>query len=629
MKKLLILLTLFFTTWNIAFAYDFMVDDIYYSFNKDRTQVGVTYRDGYKYSGNVTIPSRVNYNGTNYTVYCVGVNAFSACSGLTSVTIPNSVTILAIGAFRNCTGLTSVTIPNSNITIGEEAFYGCSNLSRVVWSGNSIKTEVRAFPSSLKTVEIASDFKTPTSWPFGSSVTNLLYNSTNVPLVSETKIPSVNFISFGSNAKTIPANFAKGITTLTLLSIDSGVTNIGDYAFQGCTGLTTVTIPGSVKTVGTYAFSGCTGLTKITLNNGIEELKLRSLSGCKKLTSVTIPNSVKIIREKAFCDNTAVTSVNLGTGVTAIEYMAFANNNSLKTVTANSVVPPATSVSYAFNGTTPVRSSITLKFPIASYYAYSTAHEFEEFNFDFAIGTEQGPGGFSGSGAGTENDPYLIFNPIQLYNVRNFNGKAGVVFKLMADIDLTDFIADNNPNNGWEPIGTNSSPFMGKFYGDNHKISGFKISRTNDYIGLFGCTNGATINNLTVEGTTVSGGAYTGVVAGAAVNTTINNVTGNASVNGKSYVGGFAGLSHGSTLSKCYHTGTVTATDSIVGGFIGNIAKGTLTTGSHKGNVKGGLKTGGFAGNCLSSTEPPLLNRELYQEDNILADLQEIADYVQ
>ncbi|WP_407402120.1 leucine-rich repeat protein [Sodaliphilus sp.] len=393
-----------------------------------------------------------------------------------------------------------------------------------------------------------------------------------------------------------------GCTGLYSLSIGNGVTTIGDYAFRGCTGLTSVTIPGSVKTVGTYAFSGCTGLTKITLNNGIEELKLRSLSGCKKLTSVTIPNSVKIIREKAFCDNTAVTSVNLGTGVTAIEYMAFANNNSLKTVTANSVVPPATSASYAFNGTTPARNSITLKFPIASYYAYSTAHEFEEFNFDFAIGTEQGPGGFSGSGAGTENDPYLIFNPIQLYNVRNFNGKAGVVFKLMADIDLTDFIADNNPNNGWEPIGTNSSPFMGKFYGDNHKISGLKISRTNDYIGLFGCTNGATINNLTVEGTTVSGGAYTGVVAGAAVNTTINNVTGNASVNGKSYVGGFAGLSHGSTLSKCYHTGTVTATDSIVGGFIGNIAKGTLTTGSHKGNVKGGLKTGGFAGNCLSST---------------------------
>ncbi len=59
---------------------------------------------------------------------------------------------------------------------------------------------------------------------------------------------------------------------------------------------------------------------------------------------------------------------------------------------------------------------------------------------------------FSGSGTGTENDPYLIFNAIQLAQVRNFLNKS-VYFKLMADIDLTDWIADNSPSQGWLPIG--------------------------------------------------------------------------------------------------------------------------------------------------------------------------------
>ena len=56
---------------------------------------------------------------------------FSGCSGLTSVTIPNSVTSIPMCAFFGCSGLTSVTIPNSVTSIGDYAFFGCSGLSSV------------------------------------------------------------------------------------------------------------------------------------------------------------------------------------------------------------------------------------------------------------------------------------------------------------------------------------------------------------------------------------------------------------------------------------------------------------------------------------------------------------------
>ncbi len=76
----------------------------------------------------VTIPDSVT---------SIGEYAFAGCTGLTSVTIGNSVTSIGISAFHDCTGLTSVTIPNSVTSIGYCAFYGCNGLTSVT-IGNSV-----------------------------------------------------------------------------------------------------------------------------------------------------------------------------------------------------------------------------------------------------------------------------------------------------------------------------------------------------------------------------------------------------------------------------------------------------------------------------------------------------------
>ena len=111
----------------------FEVDGICYQITSSTTPytVAVNHNRSIEYTGSVTIPETVSYNGKVYSVTSIGYFAFRYCRGLTSVTIPNSVTSIGGGAFDGCWGLISVTIPNSVTSIGEEAFYGCSGLTSV------------------------------------------------------------------------------------------------------------------------------------------------------------------------------------------------------------------------------------------------------------------------------------------------------------------------------------------------------------------------------------------------------------------------------------------------------------------------------------------------------------------
>ena len=84
---------------------------------------------------------------------------------------------------------------------------------------------------------------------------------------------------------------------------------------------------------------------------------------------------------------------------------------------------------------------------------------------------------FSGSGSGTESDPYLILNPIQLNQLRNFLNMEGVYFKLMNDIDLTEYLEDESPLQGWQPVGSSSSAtFKGILDGNGKKCLGFGLA---------------------------------------------------------------------------------------------------------------------------------------------------------
>ena len=151
---------------------------------------------------------------------------------------------------------------------------------------------------------------------------------------------------------------------------------------------------------------------------------------------------------------------------------------------------------------------------------------------------------FSGLGTGTEKDPYQVTNADQLFDVRN---DLTAYYKVMNDIDLGTWIQEDNPNQGWTPIGTESSPFNGNFDGNNKVIIGLYINRPSmNYQGLFGYTGHATIQNVSLVNPNVIGAEYTGSIVGLFGSETAdckladNSVTG-GTVTGKNYVGGIAG----------------------------------------------------------------------------------------
>ena len=94
-----LILSVFFSI--SASAYDVEVDGIYYNLIPKAKIAEVTKGDN-KYEGDITIPSSIKVNDTEYSVTSIGNSAFYGCSGLTSITIPNSVTSIGKFTFYNC-----------------------------------------------------------------------------------------------------------------------------------------------------------------------------------------------------------------------------------------------------------------------------------------------------------------------------------------------------------------------------------------------------------------------------------------------------------------------------------------------------------------------------------------------
>ena len=154
----------------------------------------------------------------------IGDSAFKGCTALSSIVIPNSITLIGSSAFSDCTSLSSITIGDRVTSIESSAFKGCTALSSIV------------IPNSITLI--------------------------------------------GSSA-------FSDCTSLSSITIGDRVTSIESSAFSNCTKLLTITIPDSVTKLGeSLVFYNCTSLASVTISSNITLIPGSTFSECKRLKSI-------------------------------------------------------------------------------------------------------------------------------------------------------------------------------------------------------------------------------------------------------------------------------------------------------------------------------------------------------
>lgn len=296
---------------------DFYVGDLQYDY-VDRENATVAFNGIRTDSEMVDIPASVEYDGVTYTVVGIAPSALYN-EGVSSVSIPSTVTYIGNSAFRGCSQLSEIVIPDGVVSIGQYAF-SASGLVSVDIPDSVTTLDRGAFERCSRLTEIS----------IGSGITELpldvfasCYSLTSVTIPGTVETVDGSFhdssnirsITIGDGVKRIERNAFANLPYITSLEIPDSVTYIGP-AFSNCTGIGSVVIPDSVVEMeGT--FSGCTSLNQVSFGSGLTTLGDDTFSQCA-FTEVTVPSSIRTLGD-AFSNCISLVDVTIEEGVTRME----------------------------------------------------------------------------------------------------------------------------------------------------------------------------------------------------------------------------------------------------------------------------------------------------------------------
>ena len=292
--------------------------------------------------GNPTYDSRENCNALirmedNYliagckntiipnSITTIGTSAFSACLGLSTISIPNSVNKIEDFAFQGCS-LTSVFIPNSVIIIGEFAFagssltnidlpnslkeignfafFGCEKLNSIVIPNSITSIEESTFSGcGLNSISLPNSLETIGKHAFSDSSLESIIIPNSVIIIDDNAFEgcrTLESVILSNSISYIGNGLFQGCCNLSSISIPENVLGIGERAFSSCSNLVSIELPNSLKTIDDYAFWFCENLSKIELPISLETIGDGTFYSCKSLESINIPSSLTYIGKQAF-----------------------------------------------------------------------------------------------------------------------------------------------------------------------------------------------------------------------------------------------------------------------------------------------------------------------------------------
>lgn len=341
-KVLLITLTIAFSL--ITNASNIVeIEGIFYDLKPEKVGTASVTSDpktvGYKqYTGNVIIPSTIEYEGNNYKVTEIDTYAFMGCRELTTVELPNSIITIGFGSFDGCTGLTAINIPSSVTTIKKWAFRDCSSLKKV-----NI-TDIGAW--------CGIDFE---------DYSNPLYYAHHLYIGDE----EITALTIPDGVTTICDRAFNGFSSLKSVELGNGIVSIGNYAFAWCTSLVSIVIPDNVKELGNCAFFECEALANIAISENIEKISVSSFEKCNSLKVMRIPNGVKEIDNFAFRNCQKLEKIYIAKSVEKIGAGSFGNCENISDVYCFAATPPVPNTTYY---------TTISNFFWQSYIDYSTLH---------------------------------------------------------------------------------------------------------------------------------------------------------------------------------------------------------------------------------------------------------------
>ena len=338
--------------------YDFTDGQLFYkitSENAPRTVKVVSEYAGDPYytetlTGDIVIPETVTHDEKVYTVTEIGRSAFYK-AGITSVSIPETVTEIREWAFAYNTHLTSISIPDAVDTVRTYICYGSTGI-RSVHIGKGVDTIMNTAFNKCPLEEITVDAAN-TRYKIDDS---MLYTYDGTELVR------------------CPVN-KDGV-----LEMLPTVIRIRHSACKDCSNLTKVIIPDATLYISRWAFENCTSLGEVVMGNSVKFIGMYAFNLCSNLNKVNIPASVTSIEYSAF-GSTVLNEVILPKGLESLQGAVFYGVTTLERIIVEKEEPLEFLESHAAEGFgISVSKSTPVYVLVESLAAYQAADVWKEYN---------------------------------------------------------------------------------------------------------------------------------------------------------------------------------------------------------------------------------------------------------